>query len=92
MKRDELIDKAKELINGERKKDYGDARRCFALTASLWGIYLNREVYADDVAVMMMLLKIARMTTGKGTDDCWIDIIGYAALGGELKERRNEEI
>lgn len=85
MTRDELIDKAKEIINGERQEDYGDARKCFGLIASLWSVYLDREISTDEVAAMMILLKIARSQTGKGTADCWIDMIGYAALGGELQ-------
>ena len=39
---------------------------------------------ADDVAHLMMLLKIARLATGEPKADTYIDIAGYAALGGEL--------
>ena len=37
-----------------------------------------------DVAVMMGLLKIARIKTGNGITDSFIDLAGYAACAGEL--------
>ena len=36
-----------------------------------------------DVAVMMILLKIARVASSKKSDN-WVDIAGYAACGGEI--------
>ena len=33
MKRDEVLDSAKELINGQRAKDYGDAYENFSRIA-----------------------------------------------------------
>ena len=38
-----------------------------------------------DVAAMLGLLKIARVATGHGKADNWIDLAGYAACGGELE-------
>lgn len=42
---------------------------------------------AKDVAMMMALLKVARIRSGKGTLDCYVDLAGYAACAGELAER-----
>ena len=39
----------------------------------------------EDVAAMMCLFKIARIATGHGKADNWIDLAGYAACGGELE-------
>lgn len=33
---------------------------------------------------MMALMKIARIKTGTSTDDCFVDLAGYAACGGEI--------
>ncbi len=49
----------------------------------MWSDYLDATVFAEDVAVMMILMKIARIKGG-GSLDCWVDIAGYAACGGEL--------
>ena len=43
----------------------------------------------EDVA-MMALLKIARVQTGSGTADCFVDLAGYAACGGRLQEVHDE--
>ena len=61
--------------------------------AELWEAYLNKactrgvnvRVEAKDVAVMMALLKIARIAAGGGKADSWIDLAGYAACGAECE-------
>lgn len=45
---------------------------------------------AKDVAVMMALMKIARIKTGTGTADCFVDLAGYAACGGEIATGTDE--
>lgn len=35
----------------------------------------------------LALLKIARIATGHGKSDNWVDLAGYAACGGELQSR-----
>jgi hypothetical protein len=35
----------------------------------------------------MALLKIARVTTGAGKTDNWVDIAGYAVCGGDIAGR-----
>ena len=39
---------------------------------------------AEDVAIMMILLKIARIQTGTFKPDNYIDIAGYAACAAEV--------
>lgn len=86
MTRSEILDKAKEIVNGQREQDYGSPEDNFGKIAMLWTAYLGHDVVAKDVVAMMILLKLARAQTGKGTDDCYIDIAGYAACGGELRK------
>lgn len=45
-----------------------------------------------DVAMMMSLLKIARIKNGGGTGDSFVDLAGYAACGGELAEMAKTRI
>jgi hypothetical protein len=41
---------------------------------------------------MMALLKVARIATGHGKADNWVDLAGYAACGGELElNTKNKE-
>jgi hypothetical protein len=89
MQRDECLDAAKELVNGERATDYGSAYENHNRIASLWSRYLSSKTRVQvqltpmDVAHMMILLKVARLMHS-GTDDSYVDICGYAALAAEM--------
>ena len=88
MTREEILDTAKSIVGGERQDQYGNPEDNFERIAALWTTYLNADVMLQpaDVACMMMLLKIARIATGTGKDDNWVDIAGYAACGGEIDD------
>ena len=43
-----------------------------------------KHITPQDVAMMMALLKIARIKNGGGTGDSFVDLAGYAACGGEI--------
>ena len=80
---------AERIINGERSRTYGDAENSFATIASMWNSYRrgcmdDRLTFSDvDVAMMMILLKVAR-TNDEPTTDSLVDIAGYAALAQRL--------
>lgn len=84
MERKEILEEAARIVTGERQNQYGDVEDSFGLIAGLWGDYLNHPVTSKDVALMMILLKVARKKGGKGKADNWVDIAGYAACGGEI--------
>lgn len=92
MKRSECLDTAKKIVTGERQQAYGTPESNFNRIAELWTAYLQGRdeeridyIKAKDVAVMMMLLKIARLMSGTSTIDSWVDICGYAACGCEIE-------
>ena len=84
MTRESLLNRAIECVCGEREQDYGSPEDNFNRIATYWSTHLGMEITAEDVAVMMALLKIARIGTGTATDDSWVDLAGYAACGGEI--------
>ena len=91
MKRKEILTRAEECVNGSREQDYGSPEDNFNTIANLWNAYLGNKVFqleAIDVAMMMALLKIARIRSGNGTADSFVDLAGYAACGGELMDSR----
>ena len=57
----ELLRKASDLVSGDRQKDYGDKLHNHKNIADLWSAYLDTSISPHDVAVMMCLLKIARL-------------------------------
>ena len=77
MKRKQILDEATRIVCAGR--DYGTPEDNFGIIAALWTVYLDAPVSSQDVAVMMLLLKVARIKTGAAKSDNWIDIAGYAA-------------
>ena len=87
MTRSEILAAANRIVNGEREEQYNSPEQSFEKIALLWSAYLGAEISAVDVASMMALLKIARVKTGSGRADNWIDLAGYAACGGEIEDQ-----
>ena len=86
MTRKEILSQAEQCVNGKREQDYGTPEQNFQIIADLWGVYKGISFTPVDVAMMMSLLKIARIRSGGGTGDSFVDLAGYAACGGELAE------
>ena len=73
----------------DRNNEYGGPEDCFGVIANFWSVYLGRKVYPHDVAMMMSLLKIARIKVNKGYADGYIDLAGYAACGAECADGKS---
>ena len=85
MNRKEILDTAIKTVCEDRQDSYGKPEDNFAIIAGLWSGYLGDVLLkAEDVAIMMILLKIARIQTGKYKPDNYIDIAGYAACAAEV--------
>jgi hypothetical protein len=83
--RTKTLETASALINGDREKDYGTPQENFANIAKGWAVILGTDVSADQVALCMAWLKIARLANGPHMDS-YIDGAGYLALASELSE------
>lgn len=85
MNRKECLEESIKCVCTDRKEQYGSPENNFSLIASLWSEYIDKLISAEDVAMMMALLKIARIKTGKHKDDNYVDLAGYAACACELR-------
>lgn len=80
--KESILSLAQRLTSNDRQKNYGHPKDNFRRIADLWNSYLvNRIkpsdlVSIEDVAWMMVLLKIAR-DLNKPTYDNLVDTIGY---------------
>ena len=101
MTRSDILDEAKKCVCGQREQDYGSPENNFNTIARLWNDYLaedhngvtvNKIIDAKDVAMMMALMKIARIKSGGGTGDSFVDLAGYAACGGEIHSNFQEDL
>lgn len=83
--RKEILKQATDTVCTDREGQYGSPEDNFRRIADLWTTYCGGYSFEPkDVAMMMSLLKIARIATGKHKDDNYIDLAGYAACGAEL--------
>ena len=81
--RDEILEKAKQCVCGDRDLQYGSPEESFSRISKYWSDYLDKDISPKDVAIMMILFKVAREEHSSKLDN-WVDICGYAACGGEI--------
>jgi len=84
-----ILQEAQEIIFGARNASYGHPRDNFQNITDLWNAYLKdigREITLMDHAVMMILLKCARLKNGVYHRDSVVDIAGYAGTIERLQE------
>ena len=83
--RADILDTAKEYVTKDRAADHGDMKANFRTIAEYWNTHLGIHlIEPQDVAVMMTLLKLARIKQNEKHLDNWIDACGYMACGGEI--------
>lgn len=80
-----------------RGGDYGHPYDNFSLVAAFWNYYAGARgqgalyaLTAEDVGMMMILLKVARGATGEITVDTIDDIAGYAKCIQLIREKESE--
>lgn len=88
MIRSKILDSAGFCIIHDRADAYGSAQVGFDAIARVWGALDqargDRARSAVDVAAFMIAVKLVRASTNPGHADSWVDIAGFAALGGEI--------
>ena len=89
MKREEILEQAKICVCGHRQSDYGTPEDNFNRIGKLWSAYMDIEFTSKDVAIMMALLKVARIKAGNSIDSA-IDLAGYAACAGEIYTKKED--
>jgi hypothetical protein len=70
------LERANELIHGDRQESYGHPAEDFSRTAKIWGAILDTEVTPEQVALCMVGVKISR-ECNRHKDDNIVDGIGY---------------
>lgn len=83
MNRNEFLDESKSIMF-DRGMGYGHPAINHQRIASLWTTFLEYPVKAEQVAICMALVKIARLVETPNHEDSYIDLAGYAAIAGEL--------
>ena len=81
-----ILEEAKELVKGDRQKEYGDKLTNHENIASLWSIFLRKKITPHDAAMCMALVKVARLMHAR-KQDSYIDLAAYSAIAAEINER-----
>ena len=89
MTREEIIKQIEKCILNDRQNTYGTPENNFQTIANFWNEYLGVK---DDffklspkyVAIMMMLLKVARMKSSPNHIDNFVDCAGYSIIAGSF--------
>ena len=90
----EILKKTEKLVSESRHDKHGDKVINHENISRLWTSYLqnkfklNLVILPEDVACLMTLLKLARTQAGKFNLDDYIDACGYAAIAGEIANKR----
>ena len=87
-----ILQEAQRIVFGARQGVYGHPRDDFQRTADLWSAYLvgrgllppDYSVAPQDVAYMMILLKMARLMESPEHRDSIVDIAGYAETAARV--------
>lgn len=89
----EMLREAATIISGDRDAQYGGPEDNFTRIAKIWSVILSVDVTAEDVAMCMVGVKVARYASKSGFQpDTWVDIAGYAGCGYEVgynKDKRD---
>lgn len=88
--RSEILDEAKHLITQDRAEAYGSFDEQAHGLANMWSVITGHPILPQHVAAMLIAMKLYR-TTQSNRPDNYVDICGYAALGGELASLLEEE-
>lgn len=88
-----VLSEAEKCVCGNREHEYGVPEDSFEMIGKLWTVYLDyaTKIDAHDVAAMMALLKIARISKNPQHMDNWVDGCGYFSCGGEIAGKEAEE-
>ncbi len=85
--RADILDTAKGYVTKDRAAVHGDMEDNFNTIGKYWSVHLGVDITSTDVAVMMNLLKVARIRSNELNMDNWEDACGYMACGGEIASK-----
>lgn len=89
------LTRANDLVNGDRQAAYDHPMENFGRIVGLWNALLAEKLISpiteEEHAMMMMLVKMARLLHSPRHEDSYTDIAGYVGTYEKLVERREED-
>lgn len=82
-----ILEEAEKTINGPRLESYGPPLESFDRIAGVWSAYLGIPLRAEDVANLMVMLKVCRTKHGYHRDS-YVDIAGFVGCVDQIQQGR----
>lgn len=84
-----ILTEAEQIINGPRRDAYGPVEESFERIALTWSGILGHPITAQQVALMMIGLKVCREANSHHRDNL-VDIVGYTLLKQKLGKNNKD--
>lgn len=87
-----ILAQAAHIVDSDREQTYGDPARNLRTTANLWDDWLLARGWSgpglstNDIAYMMVLLKLARLANNPTHHDSQVDVCGYMHLAARIQQ------
>jgi len=90
-KTEELLDDVQATLV-QRGSIYGSAEVNHRRISELWSGYLDTYISPEQVAMCMLLVKVARLSQSSDHEDSLTDLLGYGIIFHKIvKEMRGED-
>lgn len=83
-RRKEALEEIEGFVCKDRMNAHGDAENNFTDIALFWTVYKGVQFTAQDVAAMMVLMKLSRIKSNPTHIDSWLDAGGYSVCGAGI--------
>jgi hypothetical protein len=86
-----ILEEAQRITRGDRQDDYGHPFDEHGMIAAHWGLHLGITITAEQVAELMVLMKLVRNKHRKKRDNA-VDMAGYADCLHRITEERQRRL
>lgn len=92
MRNDTLADEAKELVFGDRQRAYSNPLDDYTTTAQIVNALLKdklkEKLTAEDLQLVMVAVKLSRLSRNRNHRDSAVDALGYLLCYEETQRER----
>ena len=86
-----VLEEALRITGGDRQEAYGDALADAERFARIASAVTGLEIEPEHFPLIMIAVKLSRVSQGKWHRDSIVDIAGYARVAEKVHERQCEE-
>lgn len=76
------------MVDEDRYEQYGDPKENLSRIAGMWSSYMNVDITAEDVAMMMVMVKISRSKNSYSRDNA-VDGVAYLLIHDAMARYQN---